>query len=143
MNKWGQPKYMIAEGDTYIKYPNDETFPQLIVNYVKLDKVPAYNEDWSPLVKAMRAGDYFVSTGEVLVPKSRVSGPSFTAEVEWTFPLEFVEVVTDQGPNQSRPQTLPPNPARRSRFRSMPPPTGCASPRGIPPATGRSRSRST
>ena len=97
MNNWGTAKYLIAEGDTYMKYPDDETFPQLIVNYVKLDKVPAYNEDWTPLAKAMRAGDYFVSSGEVLIPKSGVTGSNFTAEVEWTFPLDFVEVVTDQG----------------------------------------------
>ena len=50
MNNWGaDPKYMIAEGDTYMKYPDDETFPQLIVNYVKLDRVPKFDEDWSPI----------------------------------------------------------------------------------------------
>ena len=26
MNNWAGPKYMIAEGDTYMKYPDDETF---------------------------------------------------------------------------------------------------------------------
>ena len=36
MNNWAGPKYLIAEGDTYMKYPDDETFGQLIVNYVKL-----------------------------------------------------------------------------------------------------------
>ena len=31
---------MIAEGDTYQKFPDDETYPQLIVNYVEaLDHV--------------------------------------------------------------------------------------------------------
>ena len=29
MNNWAGPKYMIAEGDTYMKYPDDETYPQL------------------------------------------------------------------------------------------------------------------
>ena len=35
---------MIAEGDTYMKYPDDETFPQLMVNYVKLDRVPKFKD---------------------------------------------------------------------------------------------------
>jgi hypothetical protein len=40
MNNWAGPKYMIAEGDTYMKYPDDETFPQLVVNYVKMEPGP-------------------------------------------------------------------------------------------------------
>ena len=62
MNNWTSAKYMIAEGDTYQKFPDDETYPQLIVNYVKLDRVPKFDEDWSPILRAMRAGDFFVST---------------------------------------------------------------------------------
>ena len=46
MNNWAGPKYLIAEGDTYMKYPDDETFPQLIVNYVKMDRVPRYKDGW-------------------------------------------------------------------------------------------------
>jgi hypothetical protein len=103
MNNWGAgPKYMIAEGDTYMKYPDDETFPQLIVNYVKLDRVPKFTEDWSPIVKAMRSGDYFVSTGEVLLRNWAVAGNAYTAEVEWTFPLEFVELVWGDGKTTGR-----------------------------------------
>ena len=54
MNNWAGPKYMIAEGDTYMKYPDDETFPQLVVNYVKLDRVPKFDDGWSPVLSAMR-----------------------------------------------------------------------------------------
>ena len=99
MNNWGAgPKYMIAEGDTYMKYPDDETFPQLIVNYVKLDRVPKFTEDWSPIAKAMRAGDYFVSSGEVLLRNwadrsERLSPPKWNGR----FPLEFVELVWGDG----------------------------------------------
>jgi hypothetical protein len=102
MNNWtADPKYLIAEGDTYLKYPDDETFPQLYVNYLKLDRVPKFDEDWSPILKAMRAGDYYVSSGEVLLRNWSVegSGPrrTYNAEVEWTFPLEFVELVWGDG----------------------------------------------
>jgi hypothetical protein len=106
MNNWSGPKYMIAEGDTYMKYPDDETFPQLIVNYVKLASVPKFDEDWAPIVKAMRAGDYFVSSGEVLFRNWAIEGSgahrTYTAEVEWTFPLEFVELVWGDGHTTGR-----------------------------------------
>ncbi len=107
MNNWGAgPKYMIAEGDTYMKYPDDETFPQLIVNYVKLASVPKFDEDWAPISRAMRAGDYFVSSGEVLLRNWGIEGSgarrTYTAEVEWTFPLEFVELVWGDGHTTGR-----------------------------------------
>jgi hypothetical protein len=101
MNNWGEAKYLIAEGDTYMKYPDDETYPHLYVNYVKLNRLPAYNDDWSPILKSMRAGDFFVTSGEILLKSFSVtgSGPKrrVVADVEWTFPLEFVEVVWGDG----------------------------------------------
>jgi hypothetical protein len=88
---------MLAEGDTYQKFPDDETYPQLIVNYVKLDRVPKFDEDWSPILRAMRAGDFFVTSGELLFGKYGIEGTGahrvFSAEVDWTFPLEFIELV--------------------------------------------------
>jgi hypothetical protein len=49
----------------------------------------------------MRAGDFFVSSGEVLLrgfsPQGAREKRTVTAEVEWTFPLEFVEVVWGDG----------------------------------------------
>lgn len=110
MNNWAGPKYMIAEGDTYTKYPEDEIYPHLIVNYVKLAHLPAFDEDWSPITDAMRRGDFFVSTGEVLIPSHEVEGydenQTLVAQVEWTFPLEFVEIVWGDGEATGR-QVLP------------------------------------
>jgi hypothetical protein len=72
-----------------------------MVNYVKLDRLPAFDEGWASLTGAIRAGDFFVTSGEVLIRSSGVEGTgprrTFTAEVEWTFPLEFVEVVWGDG----------------------------------------------
>ncbi len=110
MNNWAGPKYLIAEGDTYTKYPEDEIYPQLTVNYIRLDRLPAFDEDWSAITDAMRRGDYFVSTGEVLLPSIRIEGvgssKTLVAEVEWTFPLEFVELVWGDGHSTGR-QVLP------------------------------------
>jgi hypothetical protein len=106
MNNWAGPKYMIAEGDTYMKYPDDETFPQLMVNYVKLDRVPRYNEDWSPMLSAIKAGEYFVTSGEVLIKNFAIEGAgarrTVVAELEWTYPLEFLEVVWGDGKTVDR-----------------------------------------
>jgi hypothetical protein len=110
MNNWANAKYLIAEGDTYMKYPDDETYPHLYVNYVKLDRLPRYNEDWTPILKAMRAGHFFVSSGEVLLRDFAVRGSGskriLTVDAEWTFPLEFVEVVWGDGSTTGR-QVIP------------------------------------
>ncbi len=110
MNNWAGPKYLIAEGDTYTKYPEDEIYPQLSVNYIRLDELPAFDEDWSSITEAMRRGDFFVTTGEVLIPTFAVEGGesrrTVVAGVEWNFPLEFVEVVWGDGKAVGR-QVLP------------------------------------
>jgi hypothetical protein len=97
---------MIAEGDTYMKYPDDETYPQLAVNYVKLDRVPKFTDGWTPVVDALRAGDYFVTTGEVLFRNWGVEGSgakrTYMADVEWTFPPEFAELVWSDGTTVDR-----------------------------------------
>ena len=101
MNNWAGPKYMYAEGDTYMKNPDDETYPQLIVNYVKLDRVPRFDEDWSPILRALRAGDFWVTSGEVLFHNYGVEGVSgkraWNADIEYTYPLEFAELVWGDG----------------------------------------------
>lgn len=124
MNNWAGAKYLIAEGDTYMKYPDDETYPHLTVNYVKLDRLPRFDEDWGPIFRAMRAGDFFISSGEVLLRNYSIEGTgakrTFTAELEWTFPMEFVEMVWSDGSTVNRqviPATdLPPFGAHRYRI---------------------------
>jgi hypothetical protein len=96
-----RPKYVIADIDTYQKGPEDDLYPNFPVNYLKLGKVPGPDEDWSPVLAALRNGDFFVTTGEILIPSYRVEGTgdkrTITADVEWTFPLSFVEVVWGDG----------------------------------------------
>jgi hypothetical protein len=100
------PKYIIADVDTYKKGPEDDLYPAFPVNYVKIEKVPGPEEDWSPILRALRNGDFFVTTGEVLIPHYSVEGSGsqrmVTADVEWTFPLDFVEVVWGDGKTVDR-----------------------------------------
>jgi hypothetical protein len=100
-NAGQRPKYIIADIDTYQKGPEDELYPNFPVNYVKLDKVPGPDEDWSPVLRALRNGDFFVTTGEILINGYKVEGTgdrrTVVADVEWTFPLSFAEVVWGDG----------------------------------------------
>jgi hypothetical protein len=111
MSNWApKPKYLIAEGDTYTKWPSDETYPQLTVNYLKLERVPLYHESWAPVVEGIRAGNFFGTTGEVLFHSWGVEGTGaqriYTASVEYTFPLEFAELVWSDGKTVER-KTIP------------------------------------
>ena len=57
-------------------------------------------------MNAMEHGEYFVTSGEVLIPSYSVEGAgshrTIVADVQWTFPLEFVEVVWGDGERVDR-----------------------------------------
>jgi hypothetical protein len=107
MSNWApKPKFMIAEGDTYTKWPEDETYPQLAVNYLKLGRVPLFNESWAPIVEGIRAGNFFGTTGEILFHNWGLEGSgakaTYSATIEYTFPLEFAELVWSDGTKVDR-----------------------------------------
>ena len=82
------------------KPPYDATYANGPVNYVKLDRVPKV-DDMSPLIDVMKRGDYFVTSGEVLISSYSVQGTgdkrTIAVDLEWTYPLNFIEVVWGDG----------------------------------------------
>jgi hypothetical protein len=107
MSNWAPtPKFMIAEGDTYMKRPDYDVYPYLAVNYLKLDKVPLYHESWAPIVEGMREGNFFGTTGEILFHNWGIEGSGsksvYTASIEYTFPLDFAELVWSDGSKVER-----------------------------------------
>jgi hypothetical protein len=96
-----RPKFIIADIDTYKKGPEDDTYANFPVNYLKIDKTPGPDDDVSPVLKSLRDGNFFVTTGEILITNYAVAGTgaqrTIGADVEWTFPLSFVEVVWGDG----------------------------------------------
>jgi hypothetical protein len=107
MSNWApKPKFFLAEGDTYMKRPDDDTYPFLAINYLKLDKVPAYNESWAPIVEGIHDGNFFGTTGEILFHNWGIEGAGaksvYTATIEYTFPLEFAEMVWSDGATVDR-----------------------------------------
>lgn len=96
-----RPKYLIADVDTYRKGPEDDIYPGHPINYVKLDRLPGPTDDWTPILRSIRNGDFWVSTGEILIKNYAVEGTgakrTVSADLEFTYPLEFVEVVWGDG----------------------------------------------
>jgi hypothetical protein len=101
-----RPKYLIADVDTYRKGPEDDIYPGHPVSYVKIDKLPGPTDDWTPILRSLRNGDFWVTTGEVLITGYAVEGTgrhrTIVASLEWTYPLEFVEVVWGDGQKVDR-----------------------------------------
>src|SRR5215211_3090885 len=79
-------------------------------NYVRMNELPDFDH-YGQLLESVARGDYFVSMGEVLLPKVDVSTASsdaivVRAEVQWTFPLAFGEIVWSDG-TKTFTQTFP------------------------------------
>lgn len=104
------PKLMIGDVDTYQKWPHDDLYPGFTVNYLRMDWVPGPDDDWGPILKTLRRGDFFVTTGEILIRNYAVEGAgkrrTIVADVDWTFPPEFVEIVSGDGHSTDR-QVVP------------------------------------
>jgi hypothetical protein len=105
MNNWLartalEPKYLLAITETYRKAPGDDVYANGPVSYLRLDELPPPGE-YGPIVDVLRRGDYFVTSGEVLIPSHRYEGSGtnmrIVADVRWTFPLDFVELVFGDG----------------------------------------------
>jgi hypothetical protein len=96
-----KPKYLIADVDTYRKGPEDDIYPGHPINYVKLDRLPGPTDDWTPILESIRNGDFWVSTGEILIKSWAIEGTgakrSISTDLEWTYPLEVIEVVWGDG----------------------------------------------
>ncbi len=111
MANWGQRKYVLGEVDVFKVMPDYELYGHLNINYLKLDKLPRFDDGWQPVLDALRQGRFFVSTGEVLMPEFRAGGresgqtlklfggttTEVTAHLEWTFPPAFAEVIWGDG----------------------------------------------
>lgn len=115
-NNWmaargARPKFALAISESRSdighrgKPPYDDAYGMAPVNYVRIDSVPTI-DDMSSIIDALKAGDYFVTSGEVLIPNFEIIGEginrTIVADVEWTFPLDFVEVVWGDGRRTDR-----------------------------------------
>jgi hypothetical protein len=106
MNNWGHRKFMVGEVDVFKIDHTHELYAHMNINYLRLARTPSF-PDWSEVIMSLKRGDFFVTTGEVLIHDFKVNGTTnggtatanqndevlVEAELEWTFPLNFYEVV--------------------------------------------------
>src|SRR5262249_15906326 len=74
MANWGNRKHVLGEVDVFKLDHTHELYGHMNINYVRLDRVPRFEEGWKPLLDALRAGRFFVTTGEVLIPEFSIAG---------------------------------------------------------------------
>ena len=106
MNNWGQQKRILGEVDVFQLDSTHELYAHMNINYVRMQNLPAF-EEYGKLLGAMSQGDFFVSTGEVLLPETKISARGadqidVRARVRWTLPLQFAEVVWSDGSTTQR-----------------------------------------
>jgi hypothetical protein len=111
MSNWGARKHIVGEVDIFQVDRTTEFYAHANVNYLRLDRIPRFADGWAPVLKALRDGAFFISTGEVLMPRFAIDGkqsgetlkldPSgrskLEAELNWTFPMAFAEVIMGDG----------------------------------------------
>ena len=111
MANWGQRKYLPGEVDVFKIDRSHELYGHMNINYLRLDRLPRFDEGWQPIMDALRRGAFFVTTGEILIREFTLNGkqsgetlrladaPSGALRValDWTFPLRFAEVITGDG----------------------------------------------
>lgn len=111
MANWGQKKYVLGEVDVFQIDHTHELFGHMNVNYLRLDRLPRFDDGWMPILEALKNGRFFVTTGEILIPAYTVGGkesgqeyalaagtrPELRLALEWTFPLKFVEIISGDG----------------------------------------------
>ena len=97
MNNWGLDKRVLAEADLFTIDQVNEMYGHMNVNYLRLGALPAFDKGWGEVLDTLRAGKFFSTTGEVLIPDFGVDGRQVHFTVEWTFPLQFAELVSGDG----------------------------------------------
>jgi hypothetical protein len=121
MNNWGQDKYLVGEVDVFKIDRTHELYGHMNINYLRLAETPRF-PDWTPVGRALRSGDYFVTTGEILIHDWKLARGGDDevvgeADLEWTFPLQQYEVVCGDGQEARRVEVRLPDTGQFARRR--------------------------
>ncbi|MEX2261695.1 MAG: hypothetical protein WD696_07075 [Bryobacteraceae bacterium] len=106
MSNWGLRKLLLAEVDVFQIDHTHELYAHMNINYVRAAQLPSYDR-YDELLQTMRKGDFFISTGEVLMPEHSIRETQTgklhaAAELRYTLPLQFAEVVWGDGEKTHR-----------------------------------------
>jgi len=111
MANWGQRKYLPGEVDVFKIDRTHELYGHMNINYVRLSRLPRFEDGWQPILDALQRGQFFVTTGEILIREFTLNGKqsgesvrvgnrstsALEVALEWTFPMRFAEVITGDG----------------------------------------------
>ncbi|ANH80724.1 hypothetical protein A8C56_06805 [Niabella ginsenosidivorans] len=110
LNNMGFHKHVIGEADLFSIEPENEMYAHLNVNYLQIDKLPEFNAGWQEILDVISKGKFFTTTGEILLPAFTINGKgthelvtntagkvSVELTVDWTFPLNFIEIISGDG----------------------------------------------
>ncbi len=106
LSNQGFRKKLLGEVDVFQFDATHELYAHMNINYVRLDRLPAF-ERWGEVLEPVERGEFFTTTGEVLLPEvdwSASSNDQITARVrvDWTLPLSFAEIVWGDGAGTHR-----------------------------------------
>ena len=101
LNNQGLRKRLLGEVDVFQFDQTHELYAHMNINYIKLDRLPAFDR-WGDALAPLARGEFFTTTGEVLLPDVDLRASSATEIVaavraDWTFPLQFAEIVWGDG----------------------------------------------
>lgn len=106
LNNQGLRKRFLGEVDVFQFDDTHELCAHMNINYLKLGRLPAFDR-WGDALQPLPKGEFFTTTGEVLLPDVSLAFSSADeivarARVLWTFPLRFAEVVWGDGQTTRR-----------------------------------------
>jgi len=106
LNNQGLRKRLLGEVDVFQFDHTHELYAHMNINYIKLDRLPAFDR-WGDALAPLANGDFFTTTGEVLLPEVNLASSSAAeivanVQVQWTFPLRFAEIVWGDGQTTHR-----------------------------------------
>jgi hypothetical protein len=106
LSNQGLRKRIFGEVDMFQFDHTHELYAHMNINYIKLDRLPEFDR-WGDVLAPLAQGEFFTTTGEVLLPKVDLSKSTTdvvaaTVEAQWTFPLRFAEIVWGDGKTTHR-----------------------------------------
>jgi len=110
LSNMGLRKKTFGEVDMFQFDYTHELYAHMNINYIKLDRLPSFDR-WGDALEPLARGEFFTTTGEVLLPKvdwskSTANEVVAVVEAQWTFPLRFAEIVWSDGKTTHR-ETIP------------------------------------
>ena len=106
MSNWGLKKLIFGEVDVFQVDNTHELYAHMNVNYVRAPRLSDFDH-YGELIDSLAKGDFFTSTGEVLLPSTSIKETApdrllARAAVQYTFPLQMAEVVWGDGKETHR-----------------------------------------